>query len=573
VSDAGVVKTWNDLPTGTFAEIGTNIGERMSVALGVGGQMFKPNNFEIKSKNRKWRVSSAMQKAIRRGDVETAQIMAEGLYSFDPEYCWRRLPIIVVEDIGVANPILVAGVLWCSGKKQWMIKAAGSELAALHTIVEMMCRSVKDRSVCDLLVWVDEEPDWQERRAGMSSTQYVGVSVSTFCDTGVFLADRMLAGWEIAGTVKCPGGHVPEGLVGDFNEVLNAAHHLGLPPICHFIMKTAINKLGDAMPVAYPLIWEMVADTIYDKINPFEPKKLTWKADDLIQLPKIGYYPSEAFDWHCFEGKKAMRMFIKNCPPIAKFCRDDCGLDLEGDPKELIRPIGSLLFWVEGAQLDRRLEFEGSKDLQDLAELACNRSYLVPGHMNDWAMQLMRSNMDVMHWARMKVLDAIPPGVTVIMPVGVTPVLGAFGLIDALDVKIGDMADILEQGLQSLQTTANPVPDIGPAHPGSGWELVTPSGVVQWYPSKEAAEEAVAQAKAKMLGSLYDQATADAAKLTPAEAKAGLIEILGGVPKKKMTLKIPVKKPLLFTWVCGVCDTENKDGVKTCPTCGASSDE
>jgi hypothetical protein len=103
--------------------------------------------------------------------------------------------------------------------------------------------------------------------------------------------------------------------------------------------------------------------------------------------------------------------------------------------------------------VDRRLEFEGSKDLFDLAELALNRSYRVPGHMNDWAMQMMRENMDVMHWARMKVLDAIPPGVTVQLPESRTPPLGRYGLTEQEDwsqAKYDPTLDVLDQALDEL---------------------------------------------------------------------------------------------------------------------------
>src|SRR5690349_15658793 len=57
----------------------------------------------LKEPARKWRVSSAWQKAIRRGNVEVAIRMAEGLYSLDPPYAWRRINVIALEDIGVAN--------------------------------------------------------------------------------------------------------------------------------------------------------------------------------------------------------------------------------------------------------------------------------------------------------------------------------------------------------------------------------------------------------------------------------------------------------------------------------------
>lgn len=57
----------------------------------------------------KWIASSAMQKAIRRGDLVAAQSAGKVLWSADPTAFWRRLHIISVEDIGVADVDTVTG--------------------------------------------------------------------------------------------------------------------------------------------------------------------------------------------------------------------------------------------------------------------------------------------------------------------------------------------------------------------------------------------------------------------------------------------------------------------------------
>src|ERR1700757_296878 len=79
----------------------------------------------LKDPARKWRGSSARQKAIRRGNVEVALRMVEGLYSIDPGYAWRRINVIALEDIGVANLQLLAAILWISGKADWRAKNGG----------------------------------------------------------------------------------------------------------------------------------------------------------------------------------------------------------------------------------------------------------------------------------------------------------------------------------------------------------------------------------------------------------------------------------------------------------------
>lgn len=49
---------------------------------------------------------SAMQKAIRRNEMETAYFFALKIEEFNPIMLWNRLQVIVCEDIGNANPSL-----------------------------------------------------------------------------------------------------------------------------------------------------------------------------------------------------------------------------------------------------------------------------------------------------------------------------------------------------------------------------------------------------------------------------------------------------------------------------------
>jgi hypothetical protein len=102
---------------------------------------FEAKTTFIKNPQHKWRASSGMQKAIRQGNVETALRMAQGLFSLDPEYLWRRLPVIAMEDVGVADVAPVTAVLWVAGKKVWREQNGGSQ-KVLYCLVERLARSV-----------------------------------------------------------------------------------------------------------------------------------------------------------------------------------------------------------------------------------------------------------------------------------------------------------------------------------------------------------------------------------------------------------------------------------------------
>lgn len=96
----------------------------------------------------KWLYTSALQKAIRRGHSEIAAMCAASLSEIDPGYCWRRLPTIALEDVGFGNKIACALVLEAS--KSGAFRRKLGERQILFFLVDELCDSVKDRSLCDL---------------------------------------------------------------------------------------------------------------------------------------------------------------------------------------------------------------------------------------------------------------------------------------------------------------------------------------------------------------------------------------------------------------------------------------
>ena len=108
----------------------------------------------IRDPQNKWLASSAWQKAIRRNQPDIARRMVTGLYRLDPEYPWRRLPVIALEDVGAADLPLVAKIMWASGKLVWR-RRHGGDLPILLYFTEQLAAAVKDRVACDLEVWTD----------------------------------------------------------------------------------------------------------------------------------------------------------------------------------------------------------------------------------------------------------------------------------------------------------------------------------------------------------------------------------------------------------------------------------
>ena len=106
--------------------------------------------------NLKWLYTSALQKAIHRGHSEIAAMCAASLSAIDPGYCWRRLPIIALEDVGFGNKIACALVL--EAAKSAAFRRKLGERQVLFFLLDELCTSVKDRSLCDLAVLNHNRP-------------------------------------------------------------------------------------------------------------------------------------------------------------------------------------------------------------------------------------------------------------------------------------------------------------------------------------------------------------------------------------------------------------------------------
>jgi replication-associated recombination protein RarA len=102
-------------------------------------------------------VISALQKEIRRGRVENAALLAYELLvtsSRLEDYLWRRLLVISVEDVGLAEPHAALLVAALHRMLDVLPRGAGERtLLAVHA-VRYLCRCPKDRSSDEMLHWI-----------------------------------------------------------------------------------------------------------------------------------------------------------------------------------------------------------------------------------------------------------------------------------------------------------------------------------------------------------------------------------------------------------------------------------
>ena len=105
---------------------------------------------------------SAMQKYIRRSQPKEAFYFALKVAEFNPFMMWKRLEVIVCEDIGPANPTLPAQfqVLrdWYYDGTEGLNKGHAGTIYLAHVIM-LMCNSPKSRDATNLLfnvLWKEE---------------------------------------------------------------------------------------------------------------------------------------------------------------------------------------------------------------------------------------------------------------------------------------------------------------------------------------------------------------------------------------------------------------------------------
>jgi hypothetical protein len=97
----------------------------------------------------KWIASSALQKCIRRGQVDLSLRAPLRFKELDPDGLWRRLISIAFEDIGAADPKALIETVAVATSPAW--RAEHDERKVIAWIVGRLTSAPKDRGA-DLLM-------------------------------------------------------------------------------------------------------------------------------------------------------------------------------------------------------------------------------------------------------------------------------------------------------------------------------------------------------------------------------------------------------------------------------------
>jgi len=299
----------------------------------------------LSHKGHKWRAMSALQKAIRRSDTllayKAGRAMLFGGVSSD---LWRRLAVISLEDIGLADPYQSAFASLFAGNKALRLKLGEEKL--MFWLLDKMCGAAKSRDLCDLIfsAWCD--PPCKAVEPGVRALSTAEV-LEVACDDGAPLMERLWAYrhmWD-RWKDKKEEAH-PAGLKKEFYD------RIKLPSLFQYIAMQNIRATNESLAICIPVTWQLMLSSEWAEAgpDPFEGYEGA--------LDKIGAVYAATYDKHTQEGKAAAKTFLNSSPELIQAANDLClGQGLAS--------VERAIFYVEGALLLPRFGFAGAKTIFD----------------------------------------------------------------------------------------------------------------------------------------------------------------------------------------------------------------
>ena len=346
-----------------------------------------PTNPKMGAKG-KWRVISALQKCIRRGDTTNAFRAAIAAFNGGEDgYMWHRLRVIVLEDIGIANLPLAGLVLSVSGKTKWRAKNGG--LYFTLAVVEAMCLTVKDRTLCDIAYTSYCNPDHKELFNNYMEGYNADEAVITYFSNDE-IHERQLSGLALSGLLTT-------GSLKDKNlktckrnkdvlriEMLNSEY----PELLKFVFLKGASGSGEGLHLALPTVFDYIMD-----------ETITVEEVEIPELVLLKGLPSVAYDMHTFEGKRAYAYLSKYCDEVAEW------LATKTYGGDTVGVIGSAVFGIEsGAILKTKLNYK-------LQAWALEQMYVVDAKRYEVSLEdfkelmgIISDNMEDLNYARKRIV-------------------------------------------------------------------------------------------------------------------------------------------------------------------------
>ena len=332
-----------------------------------------------------WVASSLLQKAIRRGDVDTAERAAFTLSRHRGQGIWRRLIVVAFEDVGVGSVDALIQTTTACTSAAWRLRAGGDEFA-LRMVVRRLAAAPKDRSADHLICAAHDHPTLEEdrRQVGAMSPAQRLVLVA---DTTSSLPVRAIAAWYASGVEWGKERRIGRG---DLGALMGAFRDLGVPSDLVSAAYSAALRTREPIVVMTPLIWlaSEKAGGHHVVDCPTPPVRL------------IGELPAYALDKHTALGKAAIHRFARECPAVR-------GVLAAYVPEYRANDAACMAaFYADAAPVARRFDWNGSVELErlgvenDMLKVGVTREGVSP------VLEAVRDNLEQLNAIRAEVIGS-----------------------------------------------------------------------------------------------------------------------------------------------------------------------
>lgn len=293
-----------------------------------------------------WVAMSAMQKSIRRGDVDLALRAACTLLKSDPAKLWRRLAGIVFEDVGHGDLDCVRLVMAASVKS--VRQQHGGDWPVAARVVTRMCEARKCRATDDLLWTVSRYHELAELRASQAGAD-LSEHLSRIRARGALLGASLSA-------LHASGVRWTEQVAGkttDAAATFDAIRFAGVDPEIVALAEQGYRRTREALPVLLPLLTlALQTGVLPAQDDELPPVVIGHKSD----LPTYVY---DAFSW---EGKSALTRFLKRNTATGRWLRRYVPTERR------MAVLAGGLFRIDGGLVRQRVQWPCAATLKWLAD-------------------------------------------------------------------------------------------------------------------------------------------------------------------------------------------------------------
>jgi hypothetical protein len=270
------------------------------------------------------------------------------LHANNPAYVWRRIRLIALEEVSIADLTLVAQVLAIAGKSV-LIRKLGAA-AVLMRLVELLASAPKCRTACDLLVWltqgasashISQDEHVQPRLERIRFEAQAWMSV-------IPQSRRTRQGW------RC----VNRGSSAARDALLDEA---GVPPLVRFIVQrgSSTDALNALLVPAFALAQQQFDAPTQHMVRS-------------VSLEAIGDLPAYAYCLYSEPGRAALRQFVASDPLWGEL--------RAAGVSNPATALGHLVFYEEGGFCAMRRSVLLGTDIERVSEQATLVRCGIPSH-------------------------------------------------------------------------------------------------------------------------------------------------------------------------------------------------